>query len=263
MFGFLAAVGLAIGVAALLAFMPAAARSPRRDVRRTCPTARWSSASIPTCYRARARPARPGAGRDRPAVGAVCRRSGRRSSGSTTLDPNAQDARRLMSVHLPGLIDRYLHVPAAYRGQTRRRRHQRRRAAGRGAGRRPRRAGRHYREAGASRTWRRSKRRAASSSRATARRRLMPPPGDIRTTISRSRLAAPRARAAAQPAGPSQHFVAYARRAPAAAGRRRRARRRSASASRPVGTSPSSPATSRARHPRCGLRVGQRLADAC
>ena len=31
------------------------------------------------------------------------------------LDPNAQDARRLMSVHLPGLIDRYLNVPAAYR----------------------------------------------------------------------------------------------------------------------------------------------------
>jgi len=32
-----------------------------------------------------------------------------------TLDPNAQDARRLMSLHLPGLIDRYMHVPAAYR----------------------------------------------------------------------------------------------------------------------------------------------------
>ncbi|MEO7505253.1 MAG: hypothetical protein ABIT69_08745 [Sphingomicrobium sp.] len=32
-----------------------------------------------------------------------------------TMDPAAQDARRLMSVHLPGLIDRYLHVPAAYR----------------------------------------------------------------------------------------------------------------------------------------------------
>jgi hypothetical protein len=33
------------------------------------------------------------------------------------LDPNAQDARRLMSVHLPNLIDRYLHVPSAYRHQ--------------------------------------------------------------------------------------------------------------------------------------------------
>ena len=32
-----------------------------------------------------------------------------------TLDPTAQDARRLMSIHLPGLIDRYEHVPPAYR----------------------------------------------------------------------------------------------------------------------------------------------------
>jgi hypothetical protein len=32
-----------------------------------------------------------------------------------TLDPMAQDARRLMSLHLPGLIDRYARVPAAYR----------------------------------------------------------------------------------------------------------------------------------------------------
>ena len=32
-----------------------------------------------------------------------------------TLDPSAQDARRLMSIHLPGLIDRYANVPSAYR----------------------------------------------------------------------------------------------------------------------------------------------------
>lgn len=32
-----------------------------------------------------------------------------------TFDPKAQDARRLMSIHLPGLIDRYANVPAAYR----------------------------------------------------------------------------------------------------------------------------------------------------
>ncbi|MFL6776632.1 MAG: hypothetical protein ACJ8EH_07935 [Sphingomicrobium sp.] len=32
-----------------------------------------------------------------------------------TLDPSAQDARRLMSIHLPGLIERYERVPAAYR----------------------------------------------------------------------------------------------------------------------------------------------------
>ena len=35
-----------------------------------------------------------------------------------TLDPAAQDARRLMSIHLPGLIDKYERVPTAYRGET-------------------------------------------------------------------------------------------------------------------------------------------------
>jgi hypothetical protein len=34
-----------------------------------------------------------------------------------TLDPRAQDARRLMSIHLPGLIDGYIRVPQAYRGE--------------------------------------------------------------------------------------------------------------------------------------------------
>lgn len=35
-----------------------------------------------------------------------------------TLDPAAQDARRLMSVHLPGLIDRYERVPVAFRQES-------------------------------------------------------------------------------------------------------------------------------------------------
>ena len=34
------------------------------------------------------------------------------------LDPAAQDARRLMSIHLPGLIERYQRVPPAYRNET-------------------------------------------------------------------------------------------------------------------------------------------------
>jgi hypothetical protein len=34
-----------------------------------------------------------------------------------TFDPQAQDARRLMSVHLPGLIERYANVPLAYRNE--------------------------------------------------------------------------------------------------------------------------------------------------
>lgn len=33
------------------------------------------------------------------------------------LDLTAQDARRLISIHLPNLIDHYLHVPAAFRSQ--------------------------------------------------------------------------------------------------------------------------------------------------
>jgi hypothetical protein len=33
------------------------------------------------------------------------------------VDPDAQDARRLMSAHLPGLLERYQHVPAAYRAE--------------------------------------------------------------------------------------------------------------------------------------------------
>ena len=33
------------------------------------------------------------------------------------IDAEAQDARRLMSIHLPGLIDRYMNVPADYRGE--------------------------------------------------------------------------------------------------------------------------------------------------
>jgi hypothetical protein len=35
-----------------------------------------------------------------------------------TLDPQAQDARRLMSIHLPGLIERYNNVPQGFRGET-------------------------------------------------------------------------------------------------------------------------------------------------
>ena len=34
-----------------------------------------------------------------------------------TLDPQAQDARRLMSIHLPGLIDRYNNVPPPFRNE--------------------------------------------------------------------------------------------------------------------------------------------------
>ncbi|MCY7280576.1 MAG: hypothetical protein LH610_06700 [Sphingomonas bacterium] len=113
MFGFLAAVGLAIGVAALLIF------SSKREI--IAPTV---STDLPNgtmvqrfdsyLYRSRALlPAPAQAEIDQlsqalPPLKQVLERV-------PDLDPAAQDARRLMSVHLPGLVDRYLHVPAAYR----------------------------------------------------------------------------------------------------------------------------------------------------
>ena len=114
MFGFLAAIGLAIAVAAVLAF------SGTREI--AAPTI---SAELPNgemvqrfdSYIFRARRALPA-----PAQAEIDLLSQQLGPLRATLDrveqlnPDAQDARRLMSSHLPGLIDRYLHVPGAYRG---------------------------------------------------------------------------------------------------------------------------------------------------
>lgn len=114
MFGFLAAVGLAIGVAALLAFMPSNARAvaaPAIDLPNGEMVQRFDSylyrsrRGLPTAAQAevdKISSALPGLRQTLERVGG--------------LDPTAQDARRLMSIHLPGLIDRYTHVPAAFRG---------------------------------------------------------------------------------------------------------------------------------------------------
>jgi hypothetical protein len=113
MFGFLAAVGLAIGVAALLALSPSAeltATTPSTDLPNGEMVQRFDS------YLYRSRAVLPA-----PAQAEVDAISGALPSLRQTLervdtfDPNAQDARRLMSIHLPGLIDRYRHVPAAFR----------------------------------------------------------------------------------------------------------------------------------------------------
>jgi hypothetical protein len=115
MFGFLAAVGLAIGIAAVIAF------SGGRDI--TAPTV---TPDLPNglmverfdSYIYRARAALPA-----PAQAEIDQLSAALPPLKRTLerlpavDPNAQDARRLMSIHLPGLIDRYLHVPPPYRSQ--------------------------------------------------------------------------------------------------------------------------------------------------
>jgi hypothetical protein len=114
MFGFLAAVGLAIGIAALLLFIPggSAARPPSTDLPNGEMVQRFDS----YLYRARASlppPARAEIDRISAALPSLKQTLQR----IDTFDPDAQDARRLMSIHLPGLIDRYQHVPSAFRGE--------------------------------------------------------------------------------------------------------------------------------------------------
>ena len=115
MFGFLAAVGLAIGIVALLAFTPSAERSvaaPAADLPNGAMVQRFDS----YLYRTRAMLPAP-AQAEIDSLSAVLPSLKQTLERVDALDPNAQDARRLMSVHLPGLIDRYAHVPAAYRGE--------------------------------------------------------------------------------------------------------------------------------------------------
>src|SRR4029079_9459462 len=113
MFGFLAAVGLAIGVAALLALSPAgasAAAAPSADLPNGPMVQRFDS------YLYRTRGALPApAQAEIDAISATLPSLRQTLERVDTLDPNAQDARRLMSIHLPGLIDRYVRVPAPFR----------------------------------------------------------------------------------------------------------------------------------------------------
>jgi hypothetical protein len=114
MFGFLAAVMIAVGAAIALAFTPTqpAARAPTPDLANGQMVQRFDS------YLYRARSALPAPARAEidsissslPALKQVLERI-------DTLDPSAQDARRLMSIHLPGLIDRYQQVPSAFRSE--------------------------------------------------------------------------------------------------------------------------------------------------
>jgi hypothetical protein len=115
MFGFLAAVGLAVGIAALLAVAPTratGARAPTADLPNGEMVQRFDS----YLYRSRgALPAPAQAELDR--ISAALPALKQTLDRVDALDPNAQDARRLMSIHLPGLIDRYAVVPKAYRGE--------------------------------------------------------------------------------------------------------------------------------------------------
>jgi hypothetical protein len=115
MFGFLAAVGLAIGIAAVIAFS-GGREIAKPEVTPDLPNGAMVERFDSYIYRTRAAlPASAQAEVDQ--LSAALPPLKRTLERIETLDPNAQDARRLMSIHLPGLIDRYLHVPPAYRSQ--------------------------------------------------------------------------------------------------------------------------------------------------
>jgi hypothetical protein len=115
MFGFLAAVGLAIGIAAAIAFS-GGREIARPEVTPDLPNGTMVERFDSYIYRTRAAlPAPAQAEVDQ--LSAALPPLKKSLERLPTLDPNAQDARRLMSIHLPGLIDRYLHVPPAYRAQ--------------------------------------------------------------------------------------------------------------------------------------------------
>ncbi len=115
MFGFLAAIGVAIGIAALLGLMPTqkgGATAPASDLPNGQMVQRFDS------YLYRQRVALPAPARaEIDAISAGLPSLKQTLERIDDLNPDAQDARRLMSVHLPGLIDRYVNVPPAYRSQ--------------------------------------------------------------------------------------------------------------------------------------------------
>ena len=115
MFGFLAAIGIAIGIAALLGFMPSGKENP------TAPPADLPNGPMVQrfdSYLYRQRAALPAPARaEIDAISRILPSLKQTLERVDDVNPEAQDARRLMSKHLPGLIDRYVNVPPAYRGQ--------------------------------------------------------------------------------------------------------------------------------------------------
>ena len=115
MFGFLAAVGIAIGIAAFLSFMPAGGKGPAAPSP-DLPNGQMVQRFDSFLYRKRA--ALPAPARNEiDAISKILPSLKQTLERVPDLDPDAQDVRRLMSVHLPGLIDRYVNVPTAYRDQ--------------------------------------------------------------------------------------------------------------------------------------------------
>ena len=117
MFGFLAAVALAVAISAMLIAMPVregiAPPSVTPDLANGPMVDRFDS------YLFRSRRALPApAQAEVDQISAMLPRLKETLVRVEALDPAAQDARRLMSLHLPGLIDRYANVPAGYCGES-------------------------------------------------------------------------------------------------------------------------------------------------
>ena len=114
MFGFLAALLVTIVAAGMLI-----ARGGRQTIAAPAPTADLPNGPMVDrfdSYIYRVRRALPSAAQaELDAISQVLPSLKKTLERIDTLDPVAQDARRLMSIHLPGLIDRYERVPPAYR----------------------------------------------------------------------------------------------------------------------------------------------------
>ena len=116
MFGFLAAVALAVGLAALLIAMPA--REAMAPIAVTPDLANGPMVDRFDSFLFRSRKALPVAAHGEiDAISALLPKLKETLTRVETLDPAAQDARRLMSIHLPGLIERYVNVPTAFRSE--------------------------------------------------------------------------------------------------------------------------------------------------
>ena len=116
MFGFLAAVLVTAVMAGLLI-----ARGGRQAISAPAPTADLPNGAMVDrfdSYVYRVRRARPApAQAEHDAISRILPSLKQTLERVETLDPAAQDARRLMSIHLPGLIERYERVPPAYRNE--------------------------------------------------------------------------------------------------------------------------------------------------
>ena len=114
MFGFLAALLVTIVVAGMLI-----ARGGRQTIAAPAPTADLPNGAMVDrfdSYIYHVRRALPAAAQgELDAISQVLPSLKKTLERIAALDPAAQDARRLMSIHLPGLIERYERVPPAYR----------------------------------------------------------------------------------------------------------------------------------------------------